>query len=203
MTTDYREALHRVLPAAFIASLDPIYVNSLTELLRQKDDTVDLLQRTLEGQERKIERLTLMLQRSHAALKDLCRSQEALDALPDELRERVYSVGDDLLIQEYADELSSSGSEMAPTMFEMADPPFSLLTLRPKLALAAAQEVQREGGEYVGIACEAQGFCIKATLRVKAKPGWQLDRPRMQSALRRHIPNNIQLNVKLEVEVPL
>lgn len=59
----------------------------------------------------------------------------------------------------------------------------------------------------MGLTCDLQptmgGHLLNATLKVKARPGWQLDRPRMQRALYRHLPANVELKVRLEVEVPL
>jgi len=203
----YQEELSKVLPAAFLDSLDPAYLNSLKQLLQARDTSVHFLTMSVSDLSTKVGTLTLALQRAHEALKDICRSPELLNSLPEEIRSKVYAIGDDLVIQEYAEELAGGNREVEHRIFDLADLPISVQTLRPKLALAAAQEAQQEGVEYVGLTCDLQptmgGHLLNATLKVKAQPGWQLDRPRMQRALYRYLPANVELKVRLEVEVPL
>lgn len=105
----YQEELSRVLPAAFLDSLDPAYLNNLKQMLQARDVSVHFLSKEREDLATKVSHLTSMLQRAHEALKDICRSPELLGALPEEVRSKVYAIGDDLLIQEYAEELAGSG----------------------------------------------------------------------------------------------
>jgi hypothetical protein len=203
--TAYIDELGATVPSRVLLGMDIEYVRALAKLLKERDEVAVSQHALIKSLRLENGRRQVLLNQAEDALKDLCRDEAVLGSLPASIQNAVKKVGNELLVKEYAEAFKSVEPDWSG--FDLAEEPVpvrSTAEVQAKLALAAAHVVNSSGAEYRGLDCgTSSDGTLSVRVKIRAAPGFQLDRVKLSDALRRYILRTTRVDLHVSVELPL